>query len=412
MSGKIDFVQRFREVFQTESRIIVSCNKRMATYLQQEIEDLGFNIERQFQTGVELKGTLQECIKLNLNLRCASQVYYSLHSFRCDKPEQLYQKAKELPWEELIDADGYFSVTSNVNHFTVNNPLFINVKVKDAIVDRFRERTGKRPDSGPDLERVVVHVFWREERAEIFLDTSGLTLAKHGYRKIPGKAPMLEALAAATVYASKWDRKSAFINPMCGSGTLAIEALLIASNRRPGLYRENYAFMHLKTFRRDYYLDEFELLKRKVRDEHLPLVIASDISEDAVYVARVNAKQAGVDQFIKFSVCDFANTTIPAGSGGVVFFNPEYGERLGEEQELEETYARIGDFLKKQCKGYAGYIFTGNPNLAKKVGLKASRKIEFYNAKIDCRLLEYELYEGTRRKEKETPRDAERSLGD
>jgi putative N6-adenine-specific DNA methylase len=281
-------------------------------------------------------------------------------------------------------------------------PLFANVKVKDAIVDRLRIETGKRPDSGPDLTGAVIHVYWKGKEAELFIDTSGDTLAKHGYRKIPGKAPMLEALAAATVLASKWDRKSNFINPMCGSGTLAIEAALIATNRAPGLYRDNYSFMHYTGYDKEVYRKELRKIREQITEVPGLRIVAADIRQDAVEVSRVNAGIAGVEQLIDFEVCDFEKTNVPQGESGVVFFNPEYGERLGEIRELEETYSRIGDFLKKKCSGYLGYIFTGNLDLAKKIGLKATRRIEFFNAKIDCRLLEYELYSGTRRKPTET----------
>jgi 23S rRNA G2445 N2-methylase RlmL len=245
----------------------------------------------------------------------------------------------------------------------------------------------------------VIHLYWKEELAEIFIDTSGQTLSKHGYRKIPGKAPMLEALAAGTLRASKWDRKSPFVNPMCGSSTLAIEAVMLATDRRPGLYRQNYGFMHILGYDESVYQKELNELKTKIQEVPGLKVIATDISEDAIEVSKVNAGIAGVADLIDFKVCDFQETEVPVGEKGIVFFNPEYGERLGEESELEGTYALIGDFLKKKCKGYTGYIFTGNLDLAKKIGLKASRRVEFYSAKIDCRLLEYELYEGTKRQE-------------
>jgi 23S rRNA G2445 N2-methylase RlmL len=385
------------QLFNTSSRIIVTCSNRLSPFLQQEIMELGFTPVRIFKTGVELKGTLEDCIQLNLNLRCASQVLFSINEFAARNADDLYNALLHLEWEDIIAADGYFSITSNVDNATINNSLFANVKVKDAIADRFRNRTGQRPNSGPELDKAVIHLYWKEELAEIFVDTSGETLSKHGYRKIPGKAPMLEALAAATLLATKWDRKSPFINPMCGSSTLAIEAALLATHRMPGLYRTNYAFMHLVGFDPKIYD-----VQRKRLDEIITAVeglriIASDISGDAVNISKINAGAAGVGDLIEFAVCDFATTVIPADQSGVIYFNPEYGDRLGVEAELEITYGRIGDFMKQQCKGYTGYIFTGNLELAKKIGLKPKRRIEFYTSKIDCRLLEYELYAGTKR---------------
>jgi 23S rRNA G2445 N2-methylase RlmL len=385
--------------FSAPSKIIITCSKRLSPYLEQEIIELGFTPERTFITGVELKGTVNDCIRLNLNLRCASQVLYSLKEFHCNGPDNLYDELIRYPWEKLLAPEGYFSITSNATHFTVNNDMFVNVKVKDAIADRMRRETMKRPNSGSELSGVVFHLYWKEERAEIFLDTSGETLAKHGYRKIPGKAPMLEALAASTVMATKWDRKSVFINPMCGSGTVAIEAAMIATNRRPGLYRKNYSFMHVTCYDISFYESELKKLQEQIADVPGLRIIATDISDDAVKISKVNAGIAGVESLIEFNKCDFEETHVPETSG-VIYFNPEYGERLGEVSALEETYARMGDFMKKKCKGYYGYIFTGNLDLAKKIGLKASRRIEFYTSKIDCRLLEYELYGGSRREPK------------
>ena len=388
------------QVFHTKSKIIITCHKWLSSALTKEVKELGFEIDRTFQTGVEITGNVIDCIQLNLHLRCASQVMYSLKSFICNDPDELYKNLVTLEWEKLIQADGYFSVTSNVFHTTIQTNLFANLRVKDAIVDRMRETTNSRPSSGSELTGAVVYLFWKHEEAEIFLDTSGETLAKHGYRKLPGKAPMLEALAAATILSTKWNKTSPFINPMCGSGTLAIEAALIATNRVPGLLRTNYAFMHIIGYQQEYYLDFREKLEAQI---HIPAglkIIASDLSDKAISIAKMNAAIAGVEDLIDFEVCDFASTNIPSQEGAIIMFNPEYGERLGDEIELNATYARIGDFLKNQCKGYTGYVFTGNLDLAKKIRLKPSRRIEFYNATIDCRLLEYELYSGTRRTDK------------
>ncbi|MEP6736890.1 MAG: class I SAM-dependent RNA methyltransferase [Chryseolinea sp.] len=385
------------QLFTTPSRIIITCSKRLSNYVDQEVKELGFMPERTFPTGVELKGTINDCILLNLNLRCASQVHYALKEFEANHPDDIYSTLVQFPWEEILAADGYFSVTSNVDHPTVNNNLFVNVRVKDAIVDRMTRVNGKRPDSGSELKGAVFYIFWKGDRAELFVDTSGETLAKHGYRMIPGKAPMLEGLASSTILATKWDRRSPFVNPMCGSGTVAIEAVMIATNRRPGLFRDNYSFMHFLGYNEEVYEKRYNELKQKIRELPDLTVIATDISRDAVEISAKNAAYAGVDHLIQFKQCDFEQTDIPE-QPGVIYLNPEYGERLGDIKTLELTYARIGDFMKKKCQGYLGYIFTGNLELAKKIGLKASRRIEFYTARMDSRLLEYELYGGTRRK--------------
>ncbi|MFM8833624.1 MAG: class I SAM-dependent RNA methyltransferase [Cytophagales bacterium] len=387
--------------FTTASRIIITCPKRLSPFLAQEVEELGFTLERKFITGVELQGTVNDCIRLNLNLRCASQVLFSLDKFTARDPEEVYKKLLRYPWERWLSPQSYFSITSNVDHFTVNNDMFINVKVKDAVVDQMRREALGRPDSGSSHDKAVFHLYWKDDKAEIFLDTSGQTLAKHGYRKIPGKAPMLEALAAATIFGTKWDKKMPFVNPMCGSGTLAIEAALMAANRAPGLFRKNYSFMHVLGYEDEFYQAEVRKLQDQIVTNPEVKIIATDISKDAIEISKVNAGIAGVAELIDFQICDFEETTIPEPPG-VIYFNPEYGERLGETTELEATYKRIGDFMKKKCQGFTGYIFTGNPDLAKKIGLKTSKRLEFYTAQLECRLLEYEVYAGTKRVEKKS----------
>ncbi len=389
------------QIFSTPSRIIITCHKWLSAVLANEVTELGFKVIRVFQTGVELEGTATDCIRLNLNLRTASQVMYSLKAFVCNDPDELYKNLVSIEWEKIIEPAGYFSVTSNVYHPTIQTNLFANLRVKDAVVDRMREQTGNRPSTGSELTGAVVYLFWKHEEAEIFLDTSGETLAKHGYRKLPGKAPMLEALAAATILSTKWNQQAPFVNPMCGSGTLAIEAALIATNQRPGLLRQQYAFMHLKGYDISVYLQEKKRLEEQVKVVEGLQIIATDISSQAIAVTKLNAAAAGVEALIEYGVVDFEKTRIPPELNGVIMFNPEYGERLGDEVELNITYSRLGDFLKNKCKGYLGYVFTGNLDLAKKIRLKPSRRIEFYNATIDCRLLEYELYAGTKRVDKQ-----------
>jgi len=382
--------------FNQKGKVFITCKDRSVMYLEQEVRELGFVPKEITRTGLEIVASLEDCMDLNLHLRTASHVLYEIKSFYLRGAEDIYRRFKAIPWEEYLDVDGYFSVNSVVENESVTTPLIVNVKVKDAIVDRFRELKGRRPDSGSDFIGMVFQVFWKETQASVYINTSGETLAKHGYRKIPGKAPMMEALAAATIYATEWNTRVPFVNPMCGSGTLAIEAALMASKRYPGLYRTDYAFQHIIGYDPQAFLAKKKKLESKVIHDPGVSIIASDISLQAISFAQENAAYAGVEHMIDFQVCDFAETEIPERPRGVIMFNPEYGERLGENDELEVTYKRMGDFMKQKCAGYRGYIFTGNLELAKKVGLKASRRIEFWNGTIDCRLLKYEMYEGKR----------------
>jgi putative N6-adenine-specific DNA methylase len=276
-------------LFTDKAVIIITCPKRLATYLEKEVADLGFITEETFVTGVRIYGTINDCIKLNLNLRCASQVLYSLKKFEAENADDIYNDLINYPWENILPDPGYFSITSNVNNPTINNSMFANLRVKDAIVDRLREKRGTRPSTGSALTGAVINLFWKNENAEIFIDTSGDSLGRHGYRKIPGQAPMLEALAAATIYATQWDRRSPFVNPMCGSGTVAIEAAMIATNRRPGLFRTNYAFMHLQGYDESVYLQEMLYLKNKLLMYPVLRIIATDYSVRAIENAKKNA---------------------------------------------------------------------------------------------------------------------------
>lgn len=384
-------------LFHTTAPVTITCHNRLAPYVAQEVKDLGFTIEDTYITGVRTIGSINDCIKLNLNLRCGSQVLYSLLRFEARDADEVYEVLNTYPWENVLPDPGYFTVTSNVQNTTINNTMFPNLKVKDAIVDRLRSIRGTRPVTGPTLDGAVIHLYWKDDIAEVFIDTSGDSIARHGYRKLPGGAPLLEALAAATLLAGKWDRVSPFVNPMCGSGTLAIEAALMATNTRPGLFRDNYAFMHLAGYDRACYLEQMEHLRRQIITVPGLTIIATDHNEAAVNTAKKNATAAGVAAMIQFAVCDFEATEVPQGKGGVVYMNPEYGMRLGEETELEPVYERIGDFMKQRCGGYMGYIFTGNLQLAKRIGLKPKRRIEFFTSTIDCRLMEFELYSGSRR---------------
>lgn len=350
---------------------------------------------------VIVNGTLKDCISLNLNLRTAYRVLFLLGSAPCRSIRQLNTVISELlKWEEVIPQNGYFSISSFAEHHEVKNTMFLNQAVKDSIADYFVKKFSKRPDSGPEKTRTSLFIHWKNDRLKVYADTTGESLDKRGYRLHTTAAPMQETLAAALVLSTGWNLSDPFINPMCGSGTVAIEAAWIARNFAPGLLRKNFSFMHLEGYHPEWFVAETRLLKEKINHEPLPQIFATDLNKHAVNAARYNAKQAQVEDMIEFNVCDFSQTPVPPGSG-VVMLNPPYGNRLGEAEELILLYSSIGDFFKRSCAGKTGYVFTGNPELAKKIGLKAKRKMEFNNANMECRLLEFELYEGSRKK-KET----------
>ena len=374
-----------------KNKIVITCAPGLNKSVARELEIHGFKVINSDPKAVTTEGTMRDVMILNYKLRTANRVLWHVASFKAAHPNQLYKNVRKVEWEKLLKADGYFSVDSFVKNKFIRDTRFANLRVKDAIVDRFMKMTGKRPDSGSDKEKAVIFMFWHEDEAQIFIDTSGRSIAKHGYRKYPGPAPLMENLAAAIILETSWE-KGHFVNPMCGSGTLAIEAALMATGVYPGRFRKNYGFMHLTGFR----MKEWQTIKNEIESGRLTSrlagrIIATDISRKAISIARENAKLAGVEHLIDFRTCPFEKTVVPDDEG-IVILNPEYGERMGEIVELEQIYKRIGDFFKQKCTGYTGYIFTGNLELAKKVGLRTKRRIPFYNGSIECRLLEYELY--------------------
>ncbi|MCK9391917.1 MAG: class I SAM-dependent RNA methyltransferase [Syntrophales bacterium] len=377
-------------------RILVTCSKGTTPYLQQEILALGLPVHEESEAAVETEGDMEDTMLLNLSLRTGQRVLLLLHEGQAKTPGDLYDGVINLPWEDILHEDGYVCITSSVDTPEIRDPRYANLKVKDAIVDRLRNLFRCRPDSGSDRTGAVVHVYWKDDLYRIFADTSGEPLSRRGYRKIPLIAPMQETLAAAVIMATGWTGDGPLINPMCGSGTLAIEAALIARRRAPGLLRDNFGFLHLKGFDDDLW-QQVRLKVRKGERKDIPgRIIATDISLDAVRAAGVNAGRAKMGRYIQFRQCPFEETSIP-GEKGIVVMNPPYGQRLGEEADLAGLYEGIGDFFKERCGGYRGYIFTANPDLTKKVGLRTSRRVILYNGELESRLLEYEIYEGSRK---------------
>ena len=435
--------------------IIVSCAKTLAPWTEMELVKLGYSPIDKSENYVVVKGALRDVFRLNLWLRTAHRVLVPLFRGQTRHVRELYDKVGSIDWENLIDADGYVTVSSVVHdNDSVRDTRMPSLVVKDAIVDRIRMKTGRRPDSGGDYDRgACVFVHWTGDTSIVYIDTSGAPLSKRGYRKIPGSAPMQETLAAACIDAMEWDGTSPFVSPMCGSGTPAIEAALKAMNRAPGSLRARFGFMGIKGYNqiipgekapkaapRQRFGVSPELIFKDMLIEagererkETPPIIATDISPEAIQNAQINAHAAGVFNLISFSACDFADTDVSgfafsalkseskaatvqgshesaasadsslatvqgsheraphSASLPAIFFNPEYGIRLGDPEELKLLYDRIGQFLADKCRGMRGGLITGNPDLAREVNLKYTYRVPFYNGPIDCRLFVYDL---------------------
>lgn len=380
-------------LFETKSNILITCGRGISPYLAMELKKTGFTVTSEHPYGVETEGTMCDAMTLNLAVRTGQRVLYRITSQKARTPKEFYHVLRDLPWEEYIDPNEYLTVTSVVDTQSIRDSRFANLKAKDAIVDRLFAEMGRRPDSGPERRGATVHCYWKGDRCDIYIDTSGEPLSKRGYRVASVEAPLQESLATALIMASGWSDGEHFVNPMCGSGTFAIEAALMALDRAPGLLRNSFGFMHIKGFRKSAWKSMRNSWNRRSKISAGIRIIATDIDETAVAAARENAEAAGMESFIEFAVAPFQETTIPVGRC-LIMINPEYGKRLGNQHELEEVYRRMGDFLKQRCAGNRAAIFTGNLHLAKNIGLKTSRRLTFYNGGIECRLLCYDLYEG------------------
>ena len=398
--------------------IIISCAKALSRWTEQEVLAMGYKPIEVTENTVVVRGAMRDVFRLNLQLRTAHRVLVPLLRTTCRGIRDLYEAVRSIDWENLLDADGYFSVSSIAHNRTIRDTRIPSLYTKDAIADRMRERCQQRPDSGGDNIGAAVFVYWERDEVIIYLDTSGEPLSKRGYRRIPGSAPMQETLAAACLMGMGWKGDRPFLSPMCGSGTPAIEAAMIAMNKAPGSLKGHFAFQSIKGYSRiipgekaptvaprqtagatpEQIWKEMVLeAKKEERRDNLPRIIATDISPEAVDNAQTNAITAGVAEFIEFHACDFAETPVPetpapppGETRGCVFFNPEYGIRLGDPAELAPVYARIGTFMNEKCRGWTGALITGNPDLAAQVNLYYRNRIQFFNGPIDCRLFIYE----------------------
>ena len=378
------------------ARIVVTCAKGLGPWLQRELRALGAFVEAVEAAHVVSRGTLFDAQRFNLWLRTAHRVLYAVGDFPAATPDDLYAGIRAIAWEEWLLESEPFTVSGAVQNPTIRDPRFAWMKTKDAIADRLRETLGARPDSTSEAAGAAgVFVRWKDDRAAVYVDTSGEPLARRGYRLTRTAAPMQETLAAGVVLATGWRDASPLLNPMCGSGTIAIEAAWIGLNRAPGLLRSDYAFMHLRGYDPESWRRLCEAARREERPALEHRIVASDVDPAAVDAARANARAAGVESAIDFEVADFESSTVPP-EAGVVVLNPEYGARMGEPDRLAPLYRRIGQYLSNACPGWRAYVLTGNAWLSRQIGTRPDRTHLFYNGPIECRLLEYGVRQGPR----------------
>lgn len=365
--------------------------------LAKELMQLGGKQVTVFKRGVSVIGDLGFLYKANLCLHTALKVIVPITKFTADNEHELYEAIKSIPWERFISLTDTLMVESVLNSEIFSHSQFISQKVKDGIVDRFREKTGKRPDV--DLLRpafkLYVHIYKNE--VSLHIDSSGDPLYKRGYRSDINDAPMKEVLAAGLVKLSGWEKHLLLIDGMCGAGTIAIEAALWANNIPPGYYRNDFGFMRWRNFDEATYDTIYESSISKIKEDKIE-IIANDIDAPTLKKAKINTHNAKVDDVVSCTHQSFFDI-IPDRKGGVVILNPPYGERLPV-SEIQSLYKEIGNKLKKDFRGFNAWIITSSPEAVKSIGLRPSRRIHIFNGSLECRYLKFELYDGSKKASK------------
>lgn len=359
--------------------------------LAKELIELGADEVQIGRRSVYFSGDTRMLYKANYCLRTALRILIPIDSYKIHSANDLYQRGCNFKWEELFDVKQTFAIQSTVFSDLFNNSMFASLKLKDAIADRFRYKFGERPNVDSKDPDVLINLHISNGYCTISLDSSGESLHKRGYRLAQNEAPINEVLAAALLQYSNWDRKNALIDPMCGSGTIAIEAAMLANGIYPGMVRKSFGFMNWINF--DAKL--FQRVEQEAKDGITDSVkiLASDISRRNIDIARKNAEEAGVANLIDFQVADFL-TLEPAVDKPFLLFNPPYGERLSTEDT--NFYTMIGDRLKQHYTDAIVWIISTSECL-KSIGLRPSRKIPLLNGSLECSFRKYELYSGSKR---------------
>ena len=380
-------------------KMIAKTQLGLEEVLAEELRQLGAQEVTILNRAVSFVGDLGFMYKANLCLRTAIRILQPIHHLIARRDVQLYEEAKKFEWDQYIDVNNTIAVNAAVNSDFFNHSHYVALKVKDAIVDYFRDKSrGKRPNvdvKNPDV-RINVHI--SNDKCNISLDSSGDSLHKRGYRHVTNNAPISEVLAAGLILLSDWDRESDFLDPMCGSGTLAIEAAMIACNIPPALHRKGFGFMNWKNFDEQLWNTIKDSALKKVKD--FPgKIIACDRSFASIRKTEANIKDALLDDIIEVHRMNFIKKPYLFENKGMVLFNPPYGKRL--EADVNELYSKIGDTFKKNYAGCSAWLITSDMEAVKHIGLKHTRRIKLFNGQLECRFLKYEMYEGSKKQKKQ-----------
>ena len=377
--------------FSGEQSFFATAAKGVEEVLAREMTNIGLEGVVVEKGGVRFRGNLSACYRANLWLRTASRILIPLAEFPCDSPQSLYDGVRAIAWDRYLTPDTTLAVECVLRDSALTHSGFVALKTKDAIVDTLRDRFGRRPNVNPRDPDLLVHVHLARNSCTISLDSSGTSLDRRGYRTEAGEAPLRETLAAALVLLAGWDGTVPLVDPLCGSGTILVEAALMALNRAPGLLRGGFGFQRWPTFDASLWRRLVDEARQSERTSLAVPLQGSDRLENVLNVALSNSRRAGVEQFISYTPQD-VREFVPPPPPGIIITNPPYGRRLGDEEQLKSFYRQVGDAFKQRCAGYTAWVLTGSIGLAKEVGLKASRRIVLYNGPLECRLLKYDLY--------------------
>ncbi|QYJ69533.1 class I SAM-dependent RNA methyltransferase [Flavobacterium litorale] len=362
--------------------------------LAKELQVLGAQEVEKGVRMVSFKGDKGFMYKANLALRTALKILKPIYYFRAYNENSLYKGIQGINWSDYMDVNQSFviDVTLHSDHF--NHSQFIALKTKDAIVDQFRNKFGKRPSIDKDFPDLRINVHIHNDQCSVALDTSGNSLHQRGYRTATNIAPINEVLAAGMLLHSGWDGQGDFLDPMCGSGTILAEAAMIACNIPPNLNRKEFAFEKWADWDNDLFEAIIDSLMKKVREFHYTIK-GYDKAPSAVEKARDNIRNANLDDYITIARENFFDTEKDTQGPLHIVFNPPYGERL--DIDMERFYREIGDTLKQGYPGTNAWFITANLEALKFVGLRPSRKIKLFNGKLESRLVKYEMYEGSKK---------------
>lgn len=362
--------------------------------LAKELQMLGAQDVEQGVRMVSFMGDKGFMYKANIALRTALKILKPIYGFRAFNEQSLYKGIQGIDWSQYLNPNQSFVVDVTLHSEQFNHSQFVALKTKDAIVDQFRDRYGKRPDVDKDYPDLRVNIHIHNDQCSVALDSSGGPLNQRGYRTATNIAPINEVLAAGMLLLSGWDGQGDFLDPMCGSGTLLAEAAMIACNIPANLNRKEFAFEKWNDWDNDLFDTITDALMKKVREFHYTIK-GYDKAPSAVMKAKDNIKNANLEEYITISQEDFFRTEKETRGPLHMVFNPPYGERL--DIDLERFYREIGDTLKQSYPGTNAWFITANLEALKFVGLKPSRKIKLFNGKLETRFVKYEMYEGSKR---------------